>query len=218
MPQAVNLTAVNGKDMSYFLSCILIPVEVWCENSLCDSLESFLIGLFNSRNWGKAFDKTTVLVLDTICSVLADLMNERDRIHRLPCLEKDHCQSQTSVLRSQWSEIHLQHCVSSFTEVKRGFTDGLRMSASSLLISSSMSPPTSESSSSALVVPLAACSPYNFAAYFRSVSSGLPQTETADDQVAQKEDVLLGKDRADLQQSVLLSSWRRSPRCPHHQG
>lgn len=76
MPQAVSLTAVSSVDVSYLLSCVLITMKVWCEYFFCDSFESFLIGLFNPRDRGKAFDKSTVLVLDTICSVLADLMNE----------------------------------------------------------------------------------------------------------------------------------------------
>jgi hypothetical protein len=62
----------------------------------------------------------------------------------------------------------LQHWVSNFTDVKRGFTAGLRMSASSLLISASISPPASESSSS--VAPLIVCSPYSLVAYYGFVS------------------------------------------------
>lgn len=168
----------RGGLWSYLLSCISFPMEMRCEDSLSDSFKALLVGLLNARDRSQALYKTTILVLNAVCGVLADLVDKRHRFHRCSCLEEDHCLEISSMPPFLLDRVvHLQHWVSSLTEVNRGFTAGLRISASSFLISASMSSPASESSPSA--VPLAACSPYSFVAYYGSISSGHPGTNAA---------------------------------------
>lgn len=65
-------------------------MEVRCKHLLCKSLKTFLVGFLNTRDWSQSFNKTTILVLYAICSVLADLVNKRDRIYWRSCLEENH--------------------------------------------------------------------------------------------------------------------------------
>jgi hypothetical protein len=77
--------------------------------------------------------------------------------------------------------------VSSFTDVKRGFVDGFRMSASSLVISASMSTSSPLLGTLSTATLLVCSGWYSFIAYYDSVSFELPSnprlTETAIAQV-----------------------------------
>ena len=76
---------------SYLLPCILFPVEMRCKDFFCHRLEPFLIGFLNACDRGEAFHKTTILVLNAVYSILADLVHKRHRLNWRPGLEEDHC-------------------------------------------------------------------------------------------------------------------------------
>jgi hypothetical protein len=60
------------------------------QDLFCDRLKTFLISLLDTCDWGESFDKSTVLVLNTVDSVLTDLVDKSYRVHGGSCLEKDH--------------------------------------------------------------------------------------------------------------------------------
>ena len=82
---------------SYLLPCILFPVKMRCKDLFCDRLKTFLIGFLNACDRGEAFHKTTILVLNAVYGILADLVDKRYRLNWCSCLEKDHCLRQSYV-------------------------------------------------------------------------------------------------------------------------
>lgn len=63
---------------------------MWCKYLLCNSFKALLVGSLDPRDWGQSLNEATILVLDTVGSILANLVNERDRIYRCPCFEEYH--------------------------------------------------------------------------------------------------------------------------------
>jgi len=91
----------RSKIQSYLLPGIAFPMEMRCKDSFCNSFQALLIGLLDARDRSKAFHETTILVLNTVRSVLADLVDKRHRFHRRSCLKENHYSNQSDVSCNQ---------------------------------------------------------------------------------------------------------------------
>jgi hypothetical protein len=65
-------------------------MEMRCKDLLRNSLKALHIRFVECSNWGQTLHEATVGLLDTCCSILADLLNERHGLYRRACLEEDH--------------------------------------------------------------------------------------------------------------------------------
>ena len=71
-------------------------MKMRCKHFFCDCFETFLVSFLDARDRSKTFDETTVLMLDTVCGILANLVHERYGLYRSSCLEENHWE--TSVI------------------------------------------------------------------------------------------------------------------------
>jgi len=65
-------------------------MKMRCKHFFCDCFETFLVSFLDARDRSKTFDETTVLMLDTVCGILANLVHERYGLYRSSCLEENH--------------------------------------------------------------------------------------------------------------------------------
>jgi hypothetical protein len=69
-------------------------VEVWCQDLLRNFVKTSFCRFANSFDGRDPLDEPATLLLDMICSVLANLLDESDRLYRPTSLEKDHYRTQ----------------------------------------------------------------------------------------------------------------------------
>jgi hypothetical protein len=50
-------------------------MKMWRENAFRDFVKTFLRRLLDARDWRKSFYKATSMLLDSVCSILADPLN-----------------------------------------------------------------------------------------------------------------------------------------------
>jgi hypothetical protein len=65
-------------------------MKMRCKHFFCNCFEAFLVSLLDACDRSKTFDKTTVLMLNSVCCILAYLVHERYGLHRSSCLEENH--------------------------------------------------------------------------------------------------------------------------------
>lgn len=72
----------------YLLALLLGAVKVRRKNTLCNLIKAFLGGLFDAADGRQPLDEAAAMLLNSICSILTNLLHERHRFDRLTCSEE----------------------------------------------------------------------------------------------------------------------------------
>ena len=65
-------------------------MKMRCKHFFCNCFKAFLVSFLDAGDRSKTFDETTVLMLNTVCGILANLVHERYGLYRSSCLEENH--------------------------------------------------------------------------------------------------------------------------------